>query len=58
MAHLKRPLTARFTHALALVANQDPRLHRLLNELDRAVTALEQETGVVGKWPPRSASVR
>jgi (p)ppGpp synthase/HD superfamily hydrolase len=37
---------------------EDPRLHRLLNELDRTVTALEQETGVVGKWPPGSASVR
>jgi hypothetical protein len=35
----------------------DPR-HRLLNELDRTVTALEQETGAVGKWPPGSASVR
>jgi (p)ppGpp synthase/HD superfamily hydrolase len=36
---------------------EDPRLPRLLNELDRTVTALEQETGVVGKWPPGSASV-
>jgi GTP pyrophosphokinase len=31
---------------------KDSRLHRLFNELDRTVTALEQETGVVGKWPP------
>jgi (p)ppGpp synthase/HD superfamily hydrolase len=30
----------------------DPRLPRLLDELDRTVTALEQEVGVVGKWPP------
>jgi (p)ppGpp synthase/HD superfamily hydrolase len=37
---------------------EDPRLPRLLNELDRTVTALEQETGVVGKWPPGAASVR
>ena len=37
---------------------EDPRLPRLLNELDRTVTALEQETGVVGKWPVGSASVR
>jgi GTP pyrophosphokinase len=37
---------------------EDSRLNRLLNELDRTVTALEQETGVVGKWPPGSASVR
>jgi GTP pyrophosphokinase len=31
---------------------QDPRLPRLLDELDRTVTAIEQEVGVVGKWPP------
>lgn len=37
---------------------EDPRLQRLLNELDRTVTALEQEAGVVGNWPPGSASVR
>jgi (p)ppGpp synthase/HD superfamily hydrolase len=32
---------------------EDPRLPRLLDELDRTVTALEHEVGVVGKWPPR-----
>ena len=36
----------------------DPRLPRLLDELDRTVTALEQEAGVVGKWPRGSASGR
>lgn len=35
---------------------KDPRLPRLLDELDRTVTALEQEVGVVGKWPQGSAS--
>jgi GTP pyrophosphokinase len=34
---------------------EDLRFHRLLNELDRTVTTLEQEVGVVGKWPPDSA---
>ena len=37
---------------------EDPRLPRLLDELDRTVTALEHEVGVVGQWPPGSASVR
>jgi hypothetical protein len=35
---------------------EDPRLPRLLDELDRTVTAIEQEVGVVGKWPPGPAS--
>ena len=37
---------------------EDPRLPRLLDELDRTVTALEQEVGVAGRWPPGATSVR
>ena len=33
---------------------EDPRVPRLLDELDRTVSALEQEVGVSGKWPLRT----
>jgi GTP pyrophosphokinase len=46
--------------ALAARSRQldDPRLPRLLDELDRTVSALEQEVGVSGRWPRSPANQR